>query len=66
MRRVDRDIGKFNSKLSDYILQVVNAGIIAIGLFYFIAGTYASVQSILDAFAAGDVTGIFQCKSTGL
>lgn len=35
------------------------------GLFFFGAGTYASVQSILNSYAAGAVKKPFQCTNTG-
>ncbi len=47
-------------------LAIVNAAIIIIGLFFLTAGTYASVQSIVDQFNAGAVGGVFSCASNGL
>ncbi|KAM4065582.1 transmembrane amino acid transporter protein [Hirsutella rhossiliensis] len=66
MRHADHIIGRFRSPMSDYLLQAINVFIIAVGLFYLGAGTYASVEGILDEFEAGTVRGVFQCKSDGL
>ncbi|EQK98083.1 Amino acid transporter, transmembrane [Ophiocordyceps sinensis CO18] len=66
MRHADRKTGKVTGLVSDAMLQAVNHFIVGIGLFYLGAGTYASVQSILDSFAAGEVGGVFRCRSDGL
>ncbi|EPE08617.1 n amino acid transport system protein [Ophiostoma piceae UAMH 11346] len=48
------------------LMAALNAFIILIGLFFLTAGTYASVQSIVDAFHANAVGGVFSCASNGL
>jgi len=44
----------------------LNVFIIIIGLFFLGAGTYTSVQSIIDSYAAGAVSGVFTCASNGV
>lgn len=50
-------------------LQIVNFGLavlmILAGLFFFGAGTYAAVQSIINSYANGAVKAPFQCTNTG-
>ncbi|KAL8980012.1 MAG: hypothetical protein Q9177_005993 [Variospora cf. flavescens] len=43
-----------------------NVFIILIGLYMLTAGTYATVQSIIDNYHAGVVGGVFTCKSSAL
>lgn len=43
----------------------VNGILILIGLFFLSAGTYVSVQSIIDGYASGNFAGAFTCKSNG-
>jgi hypothetical protein len=40
--------------------------IISIGAFFLSAGTYTSVQSIIDSYATGAVSGVFTCASNGI
>jgi len=47
-------------------MSTINIIIILIGLLFLTAGTYASVQSIIDGFRAGAVGGVFSCASNGL
>ncbi|KAL4967030.1 uncharacterized protein BDV14DRAFT_188660 [Aspergillus stella-maris] len=42
-----------------YGLHVV---IVAVGLLMIVAGTYAAAVSIRDAFASGDIPGVFDCR----
>ncbi|KAI9750672.1 MAG: hypothetical protein M4579_006368 [Chaenotheca gracillima] len=44
----------------------LNISIIIIGLFFLGGGTYASVQSIINNYEAGAVSGVFTCASNGL
>lgn len=48
------------------LMAALNGLIIVIGIFFLTAGTYASVQSIADAFSAHQVGGVFSCASNGL
>ncbi|CAK7274318.1 hypothetical protein SEPCBS57363_006103 [Sporothrix epigloea] len=48
------------------LMAALNGLIIVIGIFFLTAGTYASVQSIADAFNAHQVGGVFSCASNGL
>ncbi|KAL2841840.1 transmembrane amino acid transporter protein-domain-containing protein [Aspergillus pseudodeflectus] len=40
---------------------VLHAVIVTIGLFIIVGGTYAAAISIRDAFASGDIAGVFDC-----
>ncbi|ORY80240.1 transmembrane amino acid transporter protein-domain-containing protein [Leucosporidium creatinivorum] len=42
-----------------------NILILITGAFFFVAGTYASIQSILNSYAAGAIKAPFQCTNTG-
>ena len=67
MRRVDGGVNWLSKQsVYGYSMLALNVSIIIIGLFFLGAGTYSSVQSILDSYAAGSVGGIFTCKSNGL
>ncbi|KAH8882294.1 amino acid transporter [Thozetella sp. PMI_491] len=67
MRKADGSIAFVkNHTLSGYLLGALNAVIIIIGFFFLTAGTYASVQEIVDEFNAGAVRGVFSCASNGL
>ena len=48
------------------LMAILNLFIILIGLFFLTAGTYASVQSIVDAFNSNQVGGVFTCATNGL
>ena len=45
---------------------VINVIIILIGVFFLSAGTYASVESIIEGYEAGGFGGPFSCKPNGL
>jgi hypothetical protein len=45
---------------------VLNAAIILIGLFFLVAGTYTSVESIIMGYQDGSISGIFTCTSNGI
>lgn len=47
-------------------MALLNVFIILTGLFFLTAGTYASVQSIVDAFNDDEVGSAFSCASNGL
>ncbi|KAK4050375.1 hypothetical protein OIV83_003444 [Microbotryomycetes sp. JL201] len=44
---------------------VVNVVILITGAFFFVAGTYASIQSIINSYAAGAIKKPFTCANTG-
>jgi len=67
MRRVDGGVNWLKEQsVYGYALLVLNVIIIIIGFFFLGAGTYTSVQSIIDSYAAGTVSGVFTCKTNGL
>lgn len=67
MRRVDGGVTWLSDmSIYGYSMLALNLFIIAIGVFFLSAGTYASVQSIIDSYAAGTVGGVFTCASNGL
>lgn len=67
MRRVDGGVNWLREQsVYGYAMLALNIAIILIGLFFLSAGTYVSVQSIINSYAAGAVAGVFTCKSNGL
>lgn len=48
------------------LMAALNILIILTGVFFLTAGTYASVQAIVDEFDGGGVGGVFSCASNGL
>ncbi|CAK7205898.1 hypothetical protein SEUCBS139899_008678 [Sporothrix eucalyptigena] len=67
MRKVDGRLALIKQgNIRAILMAILNAFIILIGLFFLTAGTYASVQSIVDAFDADEVGGVFSCASNGL
>jgi hypothetical protein len=67
MRRVDGGVNWLREQSPyGYFMLVMNVIIIIIGLFFLTAGTYTSVQSIIDGFAAGTVGSVFTCASNGI
>ena len=67
MRRVDGGISWLHEQsLWGYMMLGLNVFIISIGAFFLSAGTYTSVQSIIDSYAAGAVSGVFTCASNGI
>jgi hypothetical protein len=68
MRRVDGGINWLHSQsLYGYSMLALNVFIIIVGFFFLVAGTYTSVQSIIDSYKVpGGVTGVFTCASNGL
>ncbi|KAI9050732.1 hypothetical protein LZ554_004852 [Drepanopeziza brunnea f. sp. 'monogermtubi'] len=67
MRRVDGGI-EWLQEQSPYgfSMLALNLFIIVIGFFFLGAGTYTSVQSIINSYAEGNVSGVFTCASNGL
>jgi hypothetical protein len=67
MRRVDGGVNWLHEQSSyGYSMLTLNVVIILIGLFFLSAGTYTSVQSIIDSYAAGAVGGVFTCANNGI
>ncbi|POR32408.1 N amino acid transport system protein [Tolypocladium paradoxum] len=66
MRTADRAAGRRRRPVVDYLSMALNAAIILTGVFFLGVGTYASVQGIIDSFDAGEVGGVFSCKSNGV
>jgi len=67
MRRVDGGVNWLHEQsLFAYMMLALNVFIILIGLFFLGAGTYTSVQSIIDSYAAHTVGGVFTCVSNGI
>ena len=66
MRRADKTVNKHRHVVLDWISMAVNFCIILTGFFFLTAGTYASVQGIIDSFEAGEVAGVFSCGSNGI
>ncbi|KAG5924502.1 hypothetical protein E4U42_004624 [Claviceps africana] len=66
MRTADKNVGRVRSPVGDWLSVILNVVIILTGFFFLTAGTYASVQGIVDSFQDGSVGGVFSCKSNGL
>ncbi|KAL1898274.1 hypothetical protein Sste5346_003682 [Sporothrix stenoceras] len=67
MRKVDGGLELVKQgNVRAILMAIFNVVIILIGIFFLTAGTYASVQSIVDAFNANQVGGVFTCASNGL
>ncbi|RDA87803.1 hypothetical protein CP532_2474 [Ophiocordyceps camponoti-leonardi (nom. inval.)] len=66
MRNADLAAGFRRRPVSDMLSMALNVVIILTGFFFLTVGTYASVQGIVDAFRAGEVGGVFSCKSNGV
>jgi hypothetical protein len=67
MRRVDGGINWLHEQsLYGYMMLALNVIIIIIGFFILGAGTYTSVQSIINSYAAKAVSGVFTCKTNGI
>lgn len=54
------------NKIVDYASIALNIIIILTGILFLTAGTYASVEGIVEEFRAGTVGKIFGCASNGL
>lgn len=67
MRKVDGGLALLQEhSLVGYLMAVLNILIILTGVFFLTAGTYVSVQSIVDEFESGLVGSVFTCASNGL
>ncbi|KIN02050.1 hypothetical protein OIDMADRAFT_103290 [Oidiodendron maius Zn] len=67
MRRIDGGVNWLKEQtLYGYTMLAFNTIIILIGLFFLGAGTYTSVQSIIDSYNAGAVGGVFTCANNGI
>lgn len=67
MRKADGGITLLKEhSLVGYSMALLNILIILTGLFFLTAGTYVSVQSIVDEFESGAVGSVFTCVSNGL
>jgi len=67
MRRADWGPGYWRQRgIRGYVGFAVNIFLILVGFFFLFAGTYVSVQSIIDSYAAGGVGHPFTCKGNGL
>lgn len=67
MRRIDGGVNWLKEQtLYGYAMLAFNTIIILIGLFFLGAGTYTSVQSIIDSYNAGAVGGVFTCANNGI
>nr|OQO21896.1 hypothetical protein B0A51_10988 [Rachicladosporium sp. CCFEE 5018] len=67
MRRADYGAGFVTSRGAKSITGAVfNVILILIGLLFLTAGTYASVQSIIDGYNSASFGGPFSCASNGL
>ncbi|KAM0714380.1 hypothetical protein Q7P37_010167 [Cladosporium fusiforme] len=56
--------GKWNSSWQNICLCILNALVVVVGLVFLGCGTYASIQSIVDAYAEGAVGSAFACASS--
>lgn len=67
MRRVDGGVTWLRDQtIWGYMELALNVFIIIVGLFFLSAGTYTSVQAIINSYAAGQVGGVFKCANTGI
>ncbi|KAJ7722277.1 transmembrane amino acid transporter protein-domain-containing protein [Mycena maculata] len=48
------------------IETVINYFLILFGFFMLVAGTYVSIESIIQSYAAAEVGGVFTCASNGI
>jgi hypothetical protein len=66
MRNADRKVGRTRQPILDFLSVALNVVIMLTGVLYLTLGTYVSVQGIIDQFKAGQVSGVFSCKSNGI
>lgn len=65
MRRVDHGKNYYAVRgIRGWIGFLTNVFIVLVGFFFLTAGTYASVQSIIDDFQGG-IKGVFTCENNG-
>ncbi|KAI8628644.1 amino acid transporter [Xylariaceae sp. FL1651] len=67
MRKADGTVSLIKDRtFRGWFEGILNIIIIATGIFFLTAGTYATVQGIIDEYAAGTVGSPFSCKSNGI
>lgn len=67
MRQADYGPGFWKKRgFRGYIGFVVNIFIICVGFYFLSAGTYTSVDAILEGYRTGGFGGAFSCQSNGL
>ncbi|KAI0847755.1 transmembrane amino acid transporter protein-domain-containing protein [Daldinia vernicosa] len=67
MRKADGSVALLKDRsFRGWFEGILNIIIILTGVFFLTAGTYVSVQGILDEFALGTVGTAFQCASNGI
>ncbi|KAI0481192.1 amino-acid permease [Xylariaceae sp. FL0804] len=67
MRKVDGHMPFVHDRSPRALLEgALNVILIMVGIFFLTAGTYATVQGIIDEYAAGGVGSAFQCASDGI
>ena len=66
MRSTDEDKGRRRNFILDILGVILNVIIILTGVLFLTVGTYASVQGIIDAYAAHTVGGAFSCATNGI
>lgn len=67
MRNVDGSLSLLKERnFVGYLMAATNIFVIIMGFFFLTAGTYVSVQSIIDEFESGLVGSAFSCASNGL
>ena len=64
MRKADGHVTLLQDKsLRGWLEGILNIFIIITGFFFLTAGTYVSVQSVIDQYQAGNVRSVFECSS---
>ena len=67
MRKADGSLVLLKeNNISGLVSAAINVFVILTGFFFLTAGTYVSVQSIIDEFESGLVGSVFTCASNGL
>ncbi|KAJ3577999.1 hypothetical protein NPX13_g2571 [Xylaria arbuscula] len=67
MRQADGAVSLFKDRtFRGWFEGILNIIIILTGIFFLTAGTYATIQGIIDEYAAGTVGGPFSCASNGI
>lgn len=67
MRKADGAVSLFKDRtLRGWLEGILNIIIILTGIFFLSAGTYATIQGIIDEYEAGSVGRPFSCASNGI
>ncbi|KAK8095346.1 transmembrane amino acid transporter [Apiospora kogelbergensis] len=67
MRKADGSVALLKDRsFRGWFEGILNVIIVLTGLFFLTAGTYASVEGIIEEFEAGTVGTVFQCASNGI